>query len=387
MRLKIDYVHGGGMPAASANSVNIAKMCAAFAALGHEVRLLLPGARADADGAKIAAYYDLAAPFEVERLGSIAHRAGFLAALSAAKGRMRRTDLVYTRSPRAASFSARIGLPSGLEIHSPVVGARERPALQALIRSRNLRGLVCVSDALKQQVCADFELTDGVFVAHSGADPAADSAAHPSAFDRRRMLVGYAGHLYPGKGMEIVVPLARSCPWADFQVVGGREEDVERWRRLSADVSNLKFAGAVPHSEIGRHVAAFDVVLAPYLRAVIVGETPTDVSQWMSPLKIFEYMAAGKAIVSSDLPVLREVLSDERTALLCNPDDVASWATALQRLHADEALRASLGAEARRRFLSAFTWEKRAERILSALGFTAAPSESARSGAALVSGS
>lgn len=142
MALKIDYVHGGAMPAQTANTVNIAKMCAAFAGLGHDVRLLLPSGRANLDGEEIAEYYDLAAPFCVERLGVMAKRAGFLALLAAIKGRARRADLVYTRSPRAAHLAARFGLPTGLEIHSPVVGLHERPAVEALIRSKCLRGLI-----------------------------------------------------------------------------------------------------------------------------------------------------------------------------------------------------------------------------------------------------
>jgi glycosyltransferase involved in cell wall biosynthesis len=96
-----------------------------------------------------------------------------------------------------------------------------------------------------------------------------------------------------------------------------------------------------------------------------------DVASWMSPLKIFEYMASEKAIIASDLPVLREVLTDGVTALLCDPDDVRSWAAALERLAHDPAERRRLGRSARELLLSGYTWKQRAERILTALGMMA----------------
>jgi glycosyltransferase involved in cell wall biosynthesis len=87
----------------------------------------------------------------------------------------------------------------------------------------------------------------------------------------------------------------------------------------------------------------------------------------MSPLKLFEYMAAGRPIVCSDLPVLREILQHERTALLCDPDDAASWAGALARLHDEPTLRRTLAEAARAQFELHFTWKARADRVLGGL--------------------
>lgn len=84
-------------------------------------------------------------------------------------------------------------------------------------------------------------------------------------------------------------------------------------------------------------------------------------------MKMFEYMAAGKAIVSSDLPVLREVLTHERNALLVPPDDVDAWATAVKRLIDDPELRRRLGETARADLLAHYTWEARAKKVLAGL--------------------
>jgi glycosyltransferase involved in cell wall biosynthesis len=109
-----------------------------------------------------------------------------------------------------------------------------------------------------------------------------------------------------------------------------------------------------------------DVMLAPYQRVVLVADGRTDAAPWMSPLKIFEYMAAGKPMLASDLPVIREILANGDTALLLPPDQPALWAEALCRLRDDRDLRHRLGQSAHRTFLKRHTWIQRARAILDA---------------------
>lgn len=84
----------------------------------------------------------------------------------------------------------------------------------------------------------------------------------------------------------------------------------------------------------------------------------------MSPLKLFEYMSAKKAIVCSDLPVLREILQDGSTALLVSPLDLNAWKAALLRIRDEPGLRQAIATEAHRKFLQSHTWSKRAETVL-----------------------
>ena len=83
-----------------------------------------------------------------------------------------------------------------------------------------------------------------------------------------------------------------------------------------------------------------------------------------SPLKLFEYMAAGRAIVASDLPAWSDVVAHGETALLLPPDDVAAWSEAIDRLLSDSDLRERLGEIARNQALEQHTWDVRAARIL-----------------------
>ena len=156
-----------------------------------------------------------------------------------------------------------------------------------------------VSDRLRQDYVRNVpEVVGRELVAHDGADRIeADVAAAPL---DGQFKVGYVGQLFPGKGMEIISELVQLCPWATFHIVGGTSHDVEHWATRLKAAHNVVFHGYVPHAATPSYVAAMDVVLAPYLTVVRgVGGGQQNLAEWMSPLKIFEYMSHGKAIVAS----------------------------------------------------------------------------------------
>lgn len=111
-------------------------------------------------------------------------------------------------------------------------------------------------------------------------------------------------------------------------------------------------------------MAAADVLLMPYQTRVSIGVGEHDTAQWMSPMKMFEYLASGVPIISSDLPVLREVLEHGRNALLVAPDRPDLWVAALDRLVADPELARRLGEAGHTDYLARHTWDNRASQLL-----------------------
>lgn len=180
--------------------------------------------------------------------------------------------------------------------------------------------------------------------------------------------VGYTGHLYEGRGIDLLIDLARQCEWLDMHIVGGEPKDVEHWKSVSDGLSNVTLHGYVAPTETKRYREMCDVLVAPYQDVVKVAGNIVDTSRWMSPLKIFEYMASRRAIVCSDLPVLREVLTHGENALLCRCDDVDEWRAATERLRDDTGFRNSLAEAAYRDYMAKYTWEQRAARLLAEFG-------------------
>ena len=166
--------------------------------------------------------------------------------------------------------------------------------------------------------------------------------------------------------MDLMFELAKAMPEVQFLWVGGAPADVEDWQHKlqSAGLSNLIMTGFVDNAALPHYQAASDVLLMPYGRH-IAGSGGGDSAKIASPMKMFEYMAAGRPIISSDLPVLHEVLSDQM-AVFCPPDDQGAWMEALSNLRDNPSLCQALG-QAARTAVEGYTWEARAERSLEGL--------------------
>jgi glycosyltransferase involved in cell wall biosynthesis len=176
----------------------------------------------------------------------------------------------------------------------------------------------------------------------------------------------YTGHLYPGRGIDVILELAKANPSFQFLVAGGEPEAVSEWQGRAGveGLTNIRFLGFVPNEDLPRVQAAGEVLLLPHGRRVM-DSGGGDIAEWASPMKVFEYLACGRAILASDLPVLREVLN-EGNSLLAAAEDAAAWNLALQALAGDGQRREALGARARAD-AELHSWEARARRALAGL--------------------
>src|SRR3546814_6038761 len=149
------------------------------------------------------------------------------------------------------------------ESHRPPSNRIQKAAETRLYRKPNLERLVVISDALREEYLLRFPTLDGsrIIVAHDGADPPADLPAassgdwpgRPEAFQ-----AGYVGHLYPGRGVELIFALAARMPHIDFHLVGGTDADIASWR-ARLDFGNLFIHGYVSHGALGSYFRHFDV--------------------------------------------------------------------------------------------------------------------------------
>lgn len=368
--MKLAYLSSSKLPSREANSIHVMKMCQAFARLGHEVTLLAPDVRTGLEPgvAEIHSFYGVERCFELRKLPwrSVKGRGWVYGFEAGQEARRLGVDLAFGRSLHACAVAARLGVPTIFDAHmlSFLLRPHERWLFHWMIRAPAFRHMSTNCGSLADCVIERVpEMKGRIVAAHNGADPPPEGLK-PAKLERNgRPQVGYIGQLYPGKGYEIVPPLAERLPFADFHVVGGDRERVEALRADPNLPSNLHLHGFVPPAETERLCLAFDVMLAPYQAEVRIaggGET----AAWMSPLKVFGYMAAAKPIVCSDLPVLREVVEDGRNGLLVQAEDPDAWAAALRCLLEDRELRERLSATAFADFLARHTWRGRASQCL-----------------------
>jgi glycosyltransferase involved in cell wall biosynthesis len=334
--------------------------------IGHDVTLLVPGAGNTSVDLK--RHYGLQTSFPIEWLSSSSRR--MFTWDSARRARALQADLVYSWFPQSAVFGLLLGLPVIFEVHIQPTGFFGPFWHRAFANLPGRRRLASITRALLDILERDFHMrvpARDVVIAPNGVE-LERFASLPDPVTARRQTglreaptVMCTGHLYAGRGAELFLTLAKSLPQAHFVWVGGRPDDIAAWKqRVESD--NVTFTGFIPNGELPLYQAAADILLMPYSRSIMGSSGSADSAAVASPMKMFEYMAAGRAIVSSDLPVIREVLN-EQNAVFCEPDDAGDWRLVIEALLDDEVRRARLGDQARLD-VHGYTWVARAQRIM-----------------------
>lgn len=260
------------------------------------------------------------------------------------------------------------------EAHLYPAAGRGANLQQRAIRSAG--SLIAITEPLRRDLIANRRASpqrsitahDGIRRARYVDLPSQSAARKEIGWDENAFIVGYVGRLQMlgmDKGVDSLVEALAAVPGAHLALVGGPEEMAEslreRWIELGLPQQRFLYTGQVPPAAVPHYLRAFDVCAMPH-------PATAQFANYTSPLKLFEYMAAGRAIVASDLAAWADVLTHEETALLPPPGDAAAWSNAIMRLRDDPALRVRLGEAARERALAQYTWGARAVRILAHIG-------------------
>lgn len=367
--MKIVAIAGSTVPSDTANSIQVMKACNALVQIGHDVTLLVPGSKNTSVDLKN--HYGLQTDFPIEWLSTSSRR--MFTWNSVRRARALKADVLYTWFPQSAVFGLLRRIPTIFEIHIQPTGAFGPLWHRLFATLRGRKRLVSITRALVALLEEDFHIRvpeKDVVIAPNGVD-LERFASLPDPVTARGQLnlreaptVMCTGHLYAGRGVELFIALARAIRDAHFVWVGGRPEDLEIWRQRTDTnkIYNVTFIGFIPNGTLPMYQAAADILLMPYSSSIMGSSGTADSAAVASPMKMFEYMATGRAIASSYLPVIREVLN-EKNAVFCKPDDIGSWKFALERLLSDEHLRHELGKQAKQD-AQGYTWVARAQRIM-----------------------
>lgn len=371
--MKIAVITNSRIPSLTANSIQAMKVCQALAQLGHEMRVFAPRETAPVPWEKLASHYGLSTSFAIEWLPSVPtlRRYDFtIHAILAA--RKFKADLVYTWLLNPAVLALWLGWPVILEMHAEVTGRLGPWLMRRFWRLSAPKRMLVTTRPLRDAIETVAGLTfpdDAVQIAPNGVDPSQYESLPASSEARRKLgledklTVGFTGHIYPGRGADLLFELAKRMPGVNFLWVGGTPDEVDYWRAqlAQAGASNVTMTGFVENSRLPLYQSAADVLLMPYGRS-ISASSGQDIAEVINPMKMFDYMAAGRAIVSADLPVIHEVLN-EGNAVFCEPGNADEWEHTLRELLSDEQRRQALGAQAQKD-VAGYTWAARAARAL-----------------------
>ncbi|HVO44137.1 MAG TPA: glycosyltransferase [Aggregatilineales bacterium] len=391
--MRVLYLANIRLPTEKAHGLQIVHMCEAFAQTGASVTLVVPRRTNSTELRGVHdlwQHYGVDRNFTVRRLpcldlmpyadsGSAIEKATFaietltftIALLAVLL--FERADVYYSRDALSLLLLS-------------IVKPRRRLIFEAHTLAKSQAGIFiqrgCVRRvglvvAVTGKLAADLQARGArhTLVAHDGIRR--ERFAHlPDRLTARRELdlppdafiVGYVGQIHTmkmSKGVDILIDSIGLLPDIPMSLclVGGPNSmaDVlrDRWRDRGLPDDRFLFVGQVSAAKVPICLAAFDVSTMPL-------PWTEHFAYYASPLKLFEYMAVGQAIVASDLLAVREVVQSEESALLTAPGDPQALAAALGRLYNDPALRERLGSAAKAES-ELYTWDARARRILDAL--------------------
>jgi glycosyltransferase involved in cell wall biosynthesis len=382
--MKLLYLANIRLPTEKAHGLQIMQMCEAFAQAGPSVTLIVPDRVNSPELANVDswAYYGVSRSFAIRRLFCLDLFRWGLAFEQIAFVIQTFTYLVtllFAAGSADVYYSRDIGTLLALSLFRPRSKLCYEAHQLAISRFGATLQSWCVRRvgtvvAVTGKLGADLETRGAqrVIIAHDGfrAERFANLPDCASARAKLKLpvdafIVGYMGRLQTmamSKGIDHLIDAIASIPdrKISLYLVGGPVETAQElqayWQKRGLPADSFLLAGHVSPADVPAYLAAFDVCAMTF-------PTTDHFAYYASPLKLFEYMASGRAIVSSNHPATAEVVRDGETGLLVPPEDVPALADALRRLYDDLTLRERLGAAAKRESAQ-YSWQARAECIL-----------------------
>lgn len=371
---RIIYVGSPELFSKGASAVHVMKMCQAMGRLGVETELLLSSNHNEDE---LRRYYGVQNNFKIKKLPyfknttlrNIVH--GVLASIYT-RSRRKDFDLVVTRNIVYAYLATVFfKIPTVYDAHHPLVKGAGH-LFESFKDSKYLVKFSTNSGGL-----ADIYINRGLppeklVVAHNGVDlesyrslPAKEEARAELGLPALKKIVCYSGNIYEGRGMELLIESALKLKDVLFLIVGGLDSDVDRLRSIadSKNARNVELTGFVPHTSVPLYLGAADVLVMPYTPEITI-KGGTGAKDFTSPIKLFEYMAAGKPIVASSIPSVAEVLQDGRNALLVEAGSGESLYRGIQKVLNNPEIAESI-ARGAMKDVKMYTWEERARKLLS----------------------
>lgn len=373
-KLKVIYVGSPELFSKGASAIHIMKMCQAMTRLSVETELVIPSNKSRT---QLFEYYGIESEFRITSfpyfrntsLRNIIH--GLLAALYIKLFRANKYDVVVTRNIVFTYFATKLfQIPTIYDAHHPLVKGGSL-LFDSFKNSKYLVRFSTNSKGLSETYIDQGLPADKLVVAHNGVELERFQDA-PSKLECRehlelpldKKIVCYAGNIYEGRGIEQLIEVAQRLKDIMFLIVGGLDEDVDRYRKIakSKGAQNFELVGFVQHANVPLYLLASDILVMPYTSNMTI-KGGTKAEQFTSPIKLFEYMAAARPIVATSIPSVKEVLEDSVNSILVEPGSAETIYEGLEKVLSDDNLSDSISAKAGHE-INKYTWEERVKKLL-----------------------
>ena len=376
--MKILYLTQSQIPSRSANSIHVMSLSDAFVKKGHEVHLVSQNIKDDnLDKRNLFKYYNIKKSNLLKIYLCNLPQNGFLREffyfikilLIMNKYKF---DMIYSRNIYASYLLSLLGYKTILELHSPPQKFAKF-FFKKLINKQIIKCLITISNNLQNHILKKYDLKsipNKVIRDAANIHKPSDQKLLKKKFRIKNKSIGYIGGLFRGRGIDLIIDIASKCQNLNFYIIGGSKTEVNYWKNKSLS-KNIYFLGYLDHNIATKLSFSFDALIAPYQEKVFVHgsslegvKDELETSKFMSPLKLFEYMATEKPIITSSMPVLKEFLKNNYNCILCSPKKSDEWIRAINKIYQNPNFKRYIAQNALNDLKLKYSWSLRAENIL-----------------------
>lgn len=327
---KIFYVTFSSIPSLLPSSLQIIKTCESLSRNNYDVTLIKPGT-----GNKeisIKKYYGLKYNVNVKEFSyfksfPLGLKFYLYCLCSLFFILKKKNSITITRNYFICFLMILLGQKAILEIHhdTKIEGRITRLILKYInfLNSKNLIKIVAISYAVKNLFVKKYKVDfDKIEVLPSGSSIKINLL--PKITNNKRMRIGYFGSISSSKGINTLLKLSKIDPNNDYYIFGGNSKSISKMRRLNIN-KNLFLKESIPYKCIKDKMLEMDILTLPYTKVIKSAGEIDDISKYTSPLKLFDYLAVGKIIITSDLKVLREIINKKNAYFVNNFENIYEW--------------------------------------------------------------
>ena len=261
-------------------------------------------------------------------------------------------DFVITRSLITSFFLSLYKIHHKVEIHNEIKGLTKFLLVNLnFINSSYVERVVFISSKLSEKFSVKRKI-----ILHDAVD--INNFKKPK-LKKNIKNIGYLGSFYEGRGIDLIIELAKQNLDLRFYLIG-KDKNFKFDKKIS---SNVKILNHVPYSKVPSLLFNLDILLMPYQKNVQVNSKNLNTALYCSPLKMFDYLASGKVIISSNLPGIREILKDKINSLIVESNNVHQWNNAIRNILKNKKLSKKICLNAYKTAINN-TWEKRVNKMI-----------------------
>tara|TARA_B100001540_G_scaffold316660_1_gene347129 strand:- start:1566 stop:2663 length:1098 start_codon:yes stop_codon:yes gene_type:complete len=333
--MKICYLSNTAIGSKYASSIQIVKMCEAFSELGNDVILIT---RQSAKKRNIFETYDVKFKYNIKFLENfktfpLGIKYYLFSLISIFESFKYKPEIYITRNFFTCFLLILFRKKTILELHHDL--NMESRIVRFLVKNLNflnsnyIKKLVAITNGIKKVFINKYSVNENkILVSPSG------SSIKKNFFftnNKHHFKIGYFGSLYNSRGSNLIYKLAKIDKKNQYFLYGDLNK-LENNKKYSF-IKNLFLHDWVPYKKISKILSKMDILLMPYTSSIKVAGNVGDITKFTSPLKLFDYLSAGKIIICSDFAVLKEAIKEKNNAIFVkNYTNAFSWRNEIQKL-------------------------------------------------------